>query len=79
MDIFTDTFAREGRQYSNDVTQMLPASVALHGDAPFYHCYLRQFSLAQLPNGVFMDACNAEGEAEDRTTQVGGGWVVTRT
>ena len=61
MDVFSDTFAREGCQYSNDVSQMLPASVALHGDAPFYRRYLRQFALSQLPNGVFMDACPGKG------------------
>jgi len=71
MDIFTDTFARECRQYSNDLTQMLPASVALHGDAPFYRHYLRQFSLAQLPNGVFMDACPGKGSFSQASPDAG--------
>ncbi|MFH1008380.1 MAG: hypothetical protein V1800_12905 [Candidatus Latescibacterota bacterium] len=61
MDVFSDTFAREGRQYTNDVAQMLAASVALHGDAPFYRRYLRQFKLSQFENGLFMDACPGKG------------------
>lgn len=61
-DIFLGEASREPRQYAADGTQLLPATSALHGDAPICRRYLHQISLGQLPNGLFMDCCPGKGD-----------------
>lgn len=72
MDIFTDTFAREGaRQYTADPSHMVPATVALHQDEPIIRRYLRSIRLHQLPEGLFMDCCPGKASAQEISADAG--------
>jgi hypothetical protein len=66
MDIFTDTFAREARQYSGDVSQMVPTTEALHGNEPIIRRYLNTITsnASQIPNNIF-GCCPGKGDAQE--------------
>ena len=66
MDIYTDTFARESRQYSGDVSQMVPTTEALHGNEPMIRRYLRTITsnASQIPNNIF-GCCPGKGNAQE--------------
>jgi hypothetical protein len=67
MDIFTDTFSRESRQYTADVSQMVPATEALHGNEPLLRRYLHTITAAssQMPNDLFVNACPGNGNENE--------------
>ena len=61
LDVF-NAHPREPANYCADFWQLVPGHIAVHGDGALYRRYHRFFSLSQLPNGVFMDACPGKGE-----------------
>jgi len=69
-DIFMDNASREARQYSGDISQMVPSIVAAHGNEPICRRYLRHISLGQLPSGLFMDCCPGKGSPDSSNDQV---------
>ncbi len=67
LDRLMDNASRECRNYVVDPGPL----VALHGDSPFFYWYLRQLSLAQLPNGLLMDSCPGKSSYTQITSCLG--------
>ncbi len=67
LDRLMDNASRECRNYVVDPGPL----VALHGDSPFFYWYLRQISLAQLPNGLLMDSCPGKSSYTQITSCLG--------